>query len=211
MKPGRAASDRNWLRASTWMNLWRGVYVTWRGAPPSAILAATCTRRPRNKVVVLGDSAPWLWRLVQEHFPLANDLFPTWTQHECAGAGHRRFHYQCRTHAAIPLFGRRVCLSGSGIAEATCKTIISTRTKRTGMRWTPHGLDARLPLRTSVLNGSYDSFWLGRSHALIRRASQLFPTPCLESNIDSSPPFCHNLDSEMLPASKIAQQDQRNT
>ncbi len=47
---------------------------------------------------------------------------------------------------------------GSGIAEAACKTIVSTRAKRCGMRWTPEGLDALLPLRTAVLNGTYDSF-----------------------------------------------------
>ncbi|MEO8953588.1 MAG: hypothetical protein ABI396_03700 [Ktedonobacteraceae bacterium] len=48
---------------------------------------------------------------------------------------------------------------GSGIAEAACKTIVSTRAKRCGMRWTPEGIDALLPLRTVVLNGTYDSFW----------------------------------------------------
>ncbi len=48
---------------------------------------------------------------------------------------------------------------GSGIAEAACKTIVSTRAKRSGMRWTPEGIDALLPLRTSVLNTTYDSFW----------------------------------------------------
>lgn len=48
---------------------------------------------------------------------------------------------------------------GSGIAEAACKTIVSTRAKRSGMRWTPEGIDALLPLRTSVLNGAYDSLW----------------------------------------------------
>jgi hypothetical protein len=48
---------------------------------------------------------------------------------------------------------------GSGIAEAACKTIVSTRAKRSGMRWTPEGIDALLPLRTSVLNDAYDSLW----------------------------------------------------
>ncbi len=48
---------------------------------------------------------------------------------------------------------------GSGIAEAACKTVVSTRTKRSGMRWTPDGLDAILALRTSVLNGSFDQRW----------------------------------------------------
>jgi hypothetical protein len=48
---------------------------------------------------------------------------------------------------------------GSGIAEAACKTVVSTRAKRSGMRWTPAGLDAILALRTSVLNDSFDQRW----------------------------------------------------
>lgn len=62
-----------------------------------------------------------------------------------------RMHY--------PLFRAQGMHLGSGIAEAACKTIVSTRAKRSGMRWTPEGLDALLPLRTSVLNGAYDSLW----------------------------------------------------
>jgi hypothetical protein len=58
-----------------------------------------------------------------------------------------------------PLFRAQGMHLGSGIAEAACKTIVSTRAKRSGMRWTPEGLDALLPLRTAVLNGTYDSFW----------------------------------------------------
>lgn len=48
---------------------------------------------------------------------------------------------------------------GSGLGEAACKTVVGTRAKRSGMRWTPEGLDALLPLRTAVLNHPYDSFW----------------------------------------------------
>jgi len=48
---------------------------------------------------------------------------------------------------------------GSGIAEAACKTVVDTRAKRSGMRWTPEGLDAALPLRTAKLNHTYDEFW----------------------------------------------------
>lgn len=66
-----------------------------------------------------------------------------------------------------PTFRAQGMHIGSGVAEATCKTIVSTRTKRSGMRWTPQGLDALLPLRTAVLNGSFDAFWQGRAHALI--------------------------------------------
>jgi hypothetical protein len=65
-----------------------------------------------------------------------------------------------------PVFRAQGMQIGSGIAEAACKTVVSTRAKRAGMRWTPAGLDALLPLRTAVLNGSFDAFWQGRSHAL---------------------------------------------
>lgn len=58
-----------------------------------------------------------------------------------------------------PTFRAKGMHIGSGIAEAACKTVVSTRAKKSGMRWTPDGLDAILALRTSVLNQSYDSFW----------------------------------------------------
>ena len=58
-----------------------------------------------------------------------------------------------------PTFRAKGMHIGSGIAEAACKTVVSTRAKRSGMRWTPEGLDAVLALRTSVLNQSYDLFW----------------------------------------------------
>jgi hypothetical protein len=58
-----------------------------------------------------------------------------------------------------PVFRAQGMHLGSGIAEAACKTIVSTRAKRAGMRWTPEGIDALLPLRTAVLNGAYDSLW----------------------------------------------------
>lgn len=58
-----------------------------------------------------------------------------------------------------PAFRARGIHIGSGIAEAACKTVVSTRAKRSGMRWTPDGLEAVLALRTSVLNQSYESFW----------------------------------------------------
>src|SRR5207244_887085 len=58
-----------------------------------------------------------------------------------------------------PTFRAKGMNIGSGIAEAACKTVVSTRAKKSGMRWTPDGLDAVLALRTAVLNQSYDSFW----------------------------------------------------
>lgn len=61
-----------------------------------------------------------------------------------------------------PTFRAQGMHVGSGIAEAACKTVVATRLKRSGMRWTPDGLDALLPLRTCVLNRTYDEFWSGQ-------------------------------------------------
>jgi len=58
-----------------------------------------------------------------------------------------------------PAFRAQGMHIGSGVAEAACKTVVLTRAKRSGMRWTPDGLDAILALRTSVLNQSYELFW----------------------------------------------------
>lgn len=73
------------------------------------------------------------------------------------------------THAArmrYPVFRAQGMHIGSGIAEAACKTVVSTRMKRSGMRWTPAGLDAVLALRTAQLNGSFDAFWEPRFHLI---------------------------------------------
>ncbi len=65
-----------------------------------------------------------------------------------------------------PAFRAKGMHLGSGIAEAACKTVVWARAKRSGMRWTPEGLDAVLALRTSVLNQSYDPFWDPSEHLL---------------------------------------------
>lgn len=69
-------------------------------------------------------------------------------------------------HMRYPVFRAQGMQTGSGIAEAACKTVVSTRAKRSGMRWTPHGLDAILALRTCVLNGSFDQHWLDLQEAV---------------------------------------------
>jgi hypothetical protein len=58
-----------------------------------------------------------------------------------------------------PVFRAQGMHIGSGIAEAACKTVVSTRAKRSGMRWTPAGLKAILALRTAVLNQEFDQRW----------------------------------------------------
>lgn len=173
-----------------------------------------------QQVVVLGDGAPWIWRLVEEHFPGAVQIVDLWhaQEHvwEVAHAVYGRSTAQGRAWAEAgcsllvqgqieelvqaiqalpavppepgetrsvpakavdyfttnalrmryPEFRAQGMHVGSGIAEAACKTVVSTRAKRAGMRWTPAGLDAILPLRTAVLNGTYDAFWEPRSAVL---------------------------------------------
>jgi hypothetical protein len=58
-----------------------------------------------------------------------------------------------------PTFRAQGMHLGSGIAEAACKTVVSTRAKRSDMRWTPASLEAILALRTAVLNHEFDQRW----------------------------------------------------
>jgi len=166
-----------------------------------------------KQVVILGDGAPWIWKLASEHFPDAVqivDLYHAqehvwqvaravygpqteaaelWAKEACDLLVHGKIEALVAAIAALPpiapppgqsksipeqavgyftthasrmrypTFRAQGMHVGSGIAEAACKTVVATRLKRSGMRWTPEGLDALLPLRTSVLNQTYDAFW----------------------------------------------------
>lgn len=50
-------------------------------------------------------------------------------------------------------FRARGLMIGSGPVEAGCKTVVGTRLKRAGMRWSPAGADAVLAVRTAMLSG----------------------------------------------------------
>ena len=166
-----------------------------------------------KQIVVLGDGAPWIWKLVAEHFPEAVqivDLYhaqehvwqvaravfgpqteaaTVWAKDACDLLVHGNIEELVAAIAALPpiaphpgesrsvpekavdyfttnaermrypTFRAQGMHIGSGVAEAACKTVVATRLKRSGMRWTPDGLDALLPLRTCVLNHTYDAFW----------------------------------------------------
>ncbi len=187
-------------------------------APLLYQLAHRCGLEQAEQVVVLGDGAAWIRRVVAEHFPQAIHIVDLYHAREhvwkVANAVYTRGTQQASiwAHAVCDLLceGRisevvkrieelpaiqpepgaarsvpeieaeyfrtnseRMCYPtfraqgmhiGSGIAEAACKTVVSTRAKRSGMRWTPAGLDAVLALRTAVLNQSYEDFWKDRGH-----------------------------------------------
>jgi len=176
-------------------------------------LAQRCGLDRALEVVILGDGARWIRRLVEQHFPNAVHIVDIYHAREhvwkVANAVHGPGTAQGATwakqaddllsHGKIeelvqmigklpdipvepdasrpvsqieadyfrsnaermryPAFRAKGLHIGSGIAEAACKTVVSTRAKRSGMRWTPDGLDAILALWTSVLNQSYDPFW----------------------------------------------------
>ncbi len=181
-------------------------------------LAQQCGIERAREVVVLGDGAAWIWRLVAEHFPGAVQIVDLWharehvwkvahavfgrgTPQEVAWAksacdllsegqidtlvkrieqlpailpepGAARsipaieadYFRSNQERMCYPTFRAQGMQIGSGVAEAACKTVVSTRAKRAGMRWTPKGLDALLALRTAVLNGTYCDFWKERPH-----------------------------------------------
>ena len=48
---------------------------------------------------------------------------------------------------------------GSGVVEAACKTLVTERLKRSGMRWGPRGGQAILTLRSLVQSRRFEHAW----------------------------------------------------
>ena len=48
---------------------------------------------------------------------------------------------------------------GSGVVEAACKTLVTQRLKRSGMRWRQAGGQAILTLRALIQSKRFDSAW----------------------------------------------------
>ncbi len=70
---------------------------------------------------------------------------------------------------------------GSGVVEAACKTLVTQRMKRSGMRWRHEGGQAILTLRSMAQSSRFDRAW-GLLSATYRRAVTLpenvIPMPC---------------------------------
>jgi hypothetical protein len=62
-----------------------------------------------------------------------------------------RMHYASLARRNLPI--------GSGIVEAACKTLVSQRLKRSGMRWRSDGGQAILNLRGFEQSGRFDRAW----------------------------------------------------
>jgi hypothetical protein len=48
---------------------------------------------------------------------------------------------------------------GSGVVEASCKTLVTQRMKRSGMRWQMHGGQSILSFRSLIKSNRYDKSW----------------------------------------------------
>jgi len=76
--------------------------------------------------------------------------------------------YFCRNRSRMQYskYRRKGLPIGSGVIEAACKTVITQRFKRAGMRWSIHGAQSILNLRTLLLSRRWDSFWKHHEEAL---------------------------------------------
>ncbi len=54
---------------------------------------------------------------------------------------------------------------GSGVVESGCKSIVGSRLKQSGMKWTVNGANAILSLRCCIKSRRYEDFWESRSAA----------------------------------------------
>jgi len=64
-----------------------------------------------------------------------------------------------------PAFRAQGLFVGSGVVEASCKTVIGSRLKRSGMFWTVRGANAIIALRCTYLNRRFEDYWESRSRA----------------------------------------------
>ena len=70
---------------------------------------------------------------------------------------------------------------GSGVVAAACKTLVTQRLKRSGMRWRHAGGQAILTLRALIQSGRFDSAWELLSGAYRRKHSRALSTKPLET------------------------------
>ena len=70
---------------------------------------------------------------------------------------------------------------GSGVVEAACKTLVTQRLKRSGMRWRHAGGQAILTLRALIRSRRFDSAWemlSGTYHREVTIPDNVIPFPC---------------------------------
>jgi len=76
---------------------------------------------------------------------------------------HEADYFAANAHRMrYPAFRRQHLFVGSGVVEASCKIIIGSRLKRSGMFWTVGGANAIIALRCNRLSGKFQDYWENR-------------------------------------------------
>lgn len=74
----------------------------------------------------------------------------------CLAIGYFRRHRKRMRYAAMAAAGLPI---GSGVVEAACKTLVTQRLKRSGMRWREAGGQAILTLRSLIQSERFEAGW----------------------------------------------------
>jgi hypothetical protein len=56
-------------------------------------------------------------------------------------------------------FRAKGLFAGSGVIEASCKTVIGSRLKQSGMFWTAPGANRTIALGCCLASGKFEEFW----------------------------------------------------
>jgi len=70
--------------------------------------------------------------------------------------GEVQYFRRNRTRLNYPQYRRAGMMIGSGPVEAACKSVVGSRLKGTGMRWSAEGADGVLAIRTALLGGEHE-------------------------------------------------------
>jgi hypothetical protein len=103
---------------------------------------------------ILRDDSDGVEKVIR-HLRYLRDLHPRRRKLIAALKYFRRHRYRMR-YASL---ARRHLPIGSGIVEAACKTLVTQRLKRSGMRWRHAGGQAILTLRAADQSGRFDRAW----------------------------------------------------
>ena len=60
-------------------------------------------------------------------------------------------------------FRARKLFVGSGVIEAGCKTVVASRMKKSGAKWSVRGANAIIALRCALLSGRFNDYWADRA------------------------------------------------
>jgi len=60
-------------------------------------------------------------------------------------------------------FRRRNFFVGSGVVEAACKTMVASRMKKSGAKWSVRGANAIIALRCAFASGRIEDYWASRA------------------------------------------------